>query len=574
MIKKISVIMILLIAIIMQPVQAIIQDKEAHVLGEKERLNQIKPLIENVEILGLGESTHGTAEFSLMRNELFEFLVKEMNYRALVLESQVAEVELINKYINGLYDEDPFKLIGLMYPTFRNIQNLDFIMWAKEYNKTASEKDKIRVYGMDTQDGEDAIKNIDIFYSKIDSEGYKKLKEVQADNETFYKQVEEDLISNKEEYINKTSEREYEQALKLIDNKLNSFNHMVGGNAIRNVRMYDTVNWIKDHEEKYYGNKKIMVYAQQAYINHNKNGVFLGTKLKEKYGEKYYSISQIFYSGTFAAVLPAEYHIYEIKKSSDNNLATKINKLYESENIIYFDMNECKGNEGLFKIFNEDSTLHDYGAGALSNNDIEIGEIRIAEYFDSVIYYKETSDPLFVDRSKENVNVKELKKSIFSEISFSSIIIVGIVVFLINSYDKKRGLTSEEIKNQGIGIILRLFTVYMIIINAFGLYNIVNNISLLSYTTLEMTIVILSVVSVILGGTLLLIKNKYGFISIAIGNFIILYLEFSLGDLITSCLTTFFIGFLIYRRGSVYKVEGTIEKFKSKKKVDIPYSEN
>src|SRR5579862_3784282 len=45
-------------------------------------LQFLKPVLKNVELIGLGESTHGTSEFVQVRHRLIQFLVQEMGFTA------------------------------------------------------------------------------------------------------------------------------------------------------------------------------------------------------------------------------------------------------------------------------------------------------------------------------------------------------------------------------------------------------------------------------------------------------------------------------------------------------------
>ena len=52
-------------------------------------------------IVGLGESTHGTREFTSIRAEMVKTLVTQYNYRALVLEADFAPCDKIHRHIAG-----------------------------------------------------------------------------------------------------------------------------------------------------------------------------------------------------------------------------------------------------------------------------------------------------------------------------------------------------------------------------------------------------------------------------------------------------------------------------------------
>jgi len=51
-----------------------------------EDLSPLKNVLKDVQIVGLGEATHGTKEFFQMKHRMLEFLVKEMGFTVLALE--------------------------------------------------------------------------------------------------------------------------------------------------------------------------------------------------------------------------------------------------------------------------------------------------------------------------------------------------------------------------------------------------------------------------------------------------------------------------------------------------------
>ena len=67
-----------------------------------EDLMPLKDILMDKKIVGIGEATHGTADFFDMKHRMFEFLVEELGYRIFVIEAQFGDGQIVNDYIlNG-----------------------------------------------------------------------------------------------------------------------------------------------------------------------------------------------------------------------------------------------------------------------------------------------------------------------------------------------------------------------------------------------------------------------------------------------------------------------------------------
>ena len=125
----------------------------------------------------------------------------------------------------------------------------------------------------------------------------------------------------------------------------------------RDQKMAKNVSWIKDYEKKYYKDNKIMLWGHNGHISIDKSKGQMGYLLKEQYGEKYYSIGQIFYSGYFMSDFRTEeggkFKRFYLSESELNSVSGKINELYPNDNTLFFDFKESSKNEELDKIFSK-----------------------------------------------------------------------------------------------------------------------------------------------------------------------------------------------------------------------------
>jgi erythromycin esterase len=97
-------------------------------------LKQLDSTFSKVRLIGLGESTHGTSEFTTIRADIFKYLVENHNYTIFFLEADYNACVRVNRYISGSDDnvKDAFREVRL-WP-WLNQEFLDFVEWMRLYN--------------------------------------------------------------------------------------------------------------------------------------------------------------------------------------------------------------------------------------------------------------------------------------------------------------------------------------------------------------------------------------------------------------------------------------------------------
>lgn len=101
-------------------------------------------------IIGLGESTHGTREFTTVRTEIVKELVRKHHFRVFILEADFIPCAKINDYIQkGKGEAEALLKDVLLWPWIHE-DFLDLIHWMREYNIT-NPSEQLSFLGMDTQ---------------------------------------------------------------------------------------------------------------------------------------------------------------------------------------------------------------------------------------------------------------------------------------------------------------------------------------------------------------------------------------------------------------------------------------
>lgn len=304
--------------------------------AETSDLSKLDSLFNNRKIIGVGESTHGTSEFTIMRHRLFKYLVKNHGYNTFFLEADVGACQRINRYIHGEADSLLPAITEIkLWPWLTN-EMADFVEWMREYNSIEQNKIKIDFIGCDMQ----LLKDDIIELNRLYSQDYDSLSDYDIPNFDF---------DRSDTLALKTSFSEWNN-FKLISKSINS--------RIDNLIYQSIDQWFeRELTPSYKGNFRdsCMSVNMTTYLNTNPNsrGFYFahnwhisktdrinsnglpntkttGYFLSEKYGNEYFCIAQDFFSGSFNAInyVDNEYGMetFNLKSSKRKSVAYQVMK--------------------------------------------------------------------------------------------------------------------------------------------------------------------------------------------------------------------------------------------------------
>lgn len=203
-----------------------------------EDLMPLKEILKDKKIIGMGEATHGTAEFFEMKHRMFEFLVEEMGYRVFAIEAEFGGSQIVNEYIlEGKGNVDKC-LDAMQFWTWHTEEVADMIQWMKDYNENPENESKIKFYGYDMQNVDNSIKYVLDYLERVGSSNigeYRKTVLPFGNNyspsknivKSFNQNIQElynDILKNKNTYTENSSSEEYD----LILQHINVINQWVG----------------------------------------------------------------------------------------------------------------------------------------------------------------------------------------------------------------------------------------------------------------------------------------------------------------------------------------------------------
>ncbi|MFF3676367.1 erythromycin esterase family protein [Streptomyces sp. NPDC002120] len=128
-----------------------------------EDLRPLREALKGVRIVGLGESTHGTREFFLLKHRLLEFLVREMGFRALAMEASESAALAVDAYVAGGAGDAGRLVSRLDFWTWRTHEIVAMVEWMREHNRTVPAAERVRFVGIDPQRCADSVAVVGTF---------------------------------------------------------------------------------------------------------------------------------------------------------------------------------------------------------------------------------------------------------------------------------------------------------------------------------------------------------------------------------------------------------------------------
>jgi erythromycin esterase-like protein len=115
-------------------------------------------LLKGVQIVGIGEATHGTSEFCTMKHRMFRYLVEQQGFTVFGLEASMPDCLLMDDYVLTGKGDPKTAVFAQGFWTWSNQEMLDLILWMRQYNVNPVHKKKLRVMGYDMQSQVGVIK--------------------------------------------------------------------------------------------------------------------------------------------------------------------------------------------------------------------------------------------------------------------------------------------------------------------------------------------------------------------------------------------------------------------------------
>ncbi len=322
---------------------------------------------EEVQVVGLGEASHGVSEYQEMKAEVFQALVEHNGCRTFVIEGDFGNALKVDDYIHGGAGtaKEAAALIG--FCIYRTEEMEELIQWMRTYNETAKEGADLHFYGMDMQwadsSKEYVLKVLDQISPDISAEYRDALAALNdADmydirQETFEQclPVAERLIrevdSARESIVEMFGDETFAIAMECARSIYNCCDIRKSDreyNAVRDSHMAEKVQWFIEHGD----GSVIFINGHNGHIgkvNSTPSYDCLGKLLAQQLGDGYFAI------GTDAEVTSfnsqTDDGFEELRVENQNDLSALTEKI--EQDYYYIDFETAAADDGWNSILSE-----------------------------------------------------------------------------------------------------------------------------------------------------------------------------------------------------------------------------
>lgn len=376
-------------------------------MEEQHILKGLDTLFDEKRIVGLGEATHGTSEFTIIRKKLIQYLVEKKGFNTFILEADYSGCIRINRYIHGESDDVIAALKEVQYWVWNTHEMVELIEWMRQYNTTHPENiqfigcdmqsiydDKLAIPRILQQDSNDV--NAKLIFSEIQGKtnDTATLKTAYSRWNNFYTALDLSKYNDHEKkqwnLINQSLQHYFEH--KFLDKR--DYNY-------RDSCMAATINTYL----YMYPNAKCVYFAHNAHVARfsapfKRSFTFksTGTFLNERWKNEYAAVGLTCGKGRFNAFTVlhdsmqiATIELPEIRKNTIEHRLTKI------KSAVFL----CK--QSSIKNFNK---LYSTEIGALYgkfSKNIQKGRFQSMKYrqYDYIIFIQETKESTLINRPKK-----------------------------------------------------------------------------------------------------------------------------------------------------------------------------
>jgi erythromycin esterase len=281
-------------------------------------------IVGDARIVALGEATHGTSEFFMMKHRLTELLVTELGFTIFAIEAPWPATKIINQYVHGGDANRQQLLDGLSFWVWQTQEVLDLIEWMREYNaRPGVAMVSFQAFDMQVTLDSVAVQQVLAYVEEVDPAGVDRFRSyyaairhtppadpTDADVEGAQAAL-DDLLTHREAYGAVASSEPYADIVQTARMIVQAETVWAAGQTqesfeLRDQFMADTVAWLLDEAG---ADAKIILWAHNAHVASAAlqalDGTVMlgmGSRLRERYGEAMLVVGFDFFSGAFNAI--------------------------------------------------------------------------------------------------------------------------------------------------------------------------------------------------------------------------------------------------------------------------------
>ena len=256
-------------------------------VGDFDDLSPLRAIIGTASVVGLADGTHGTHEYFMTKLRIIQFLVRQMGFDTLALEGTFPQIERVDAYVQG-------ELIDIRTAIFPRQGEIDYHFWAVQefiavadwmrlYNLTRGDRPPISVVGIDVWDGLPSSAMVADYLRIVDPSATKR--------------DQQQLLSNEAEYVARSSQRQFDDALHAATVAVQSVNAFIP--AERNHGMALNTQWAREHRSS---SGKVILWGHGEHFGRaiGVEGVkSAGMWLDDIFGADYFAIGNAMWDGVY-----------------------------------------------------------------------------------------------------------------------------------------------------------------------------------------------------------------------------------------------------------------------------------
>ncbi len=290
----------------------------------------------DVQIVGLGEASHGASQYHQMKAEVFKALAENNGCRTFIIEGDFGGALKVDRYINGGNGTAEEAVAEIGFAIYRTREMADLVEWMRSYNENVSREKALHFYGMDIQrfdnNKEYLFSVLDQTHPELSAEYAGSLARLTDENRNS---LDETTLNSAKESVSELIDkldavetditdrlgqpvfdlaRECAKTIYAYCELQLSDNY----NAARDRYMYEKTEWFLQHGD----NTVLFINGHNGHIGKTSVAGYtcLGELLSESLGDRYYSIGTDARKTQFNSQMDSgEFEVVEVSSANDLN---------------------------------------------------------------------------------------------------------------------------------------------------------------------------------------------------------------------------------------------------------------
>lgn len=352
----------------------------------------LKSLLQNKEVVCLGESLHGVREYSEVKFLLIKYLHEELGFNILAFEDDFGKLAVANKLRDSWTDTLMLHALTQIWHTETNLRLMTYL----------KANPKLKLIGFDCQpsvpiDSNYILSQLFFPINKTLAEKAIAAEKEYAENSLLTDKFEALKIAfeeNKEELIKFHSAEFLQLAERFIDIRIEFIPKSFKYNTARDSMMAKNVSWLIN---EFHQGEKVMIWAANAHIAkvpNYKRGHYMGEILKDELKDKMYAIGIYHSLGKAMHVMRNIYYENKEDKLPKNSLEYQFLKFELSSLFVNFDGVINYADNSWMK----EETLNVIGESywkGIKKGSYE-NKINLADSYDGLIWIKNINTPNYL----------------------------------------------------------------------------------------------------------------------------------------------------------------------------------